>query len=40
MGKKGVRPDPEKIKAISDWSVPVDVKGLRKSLGLAAYSHK
>uniref|UniRef100_A0AAV1U8A1 Reverse transcriptase n=1 Tax=Peronospora matthiolae TaxID=2874970 RepID=A0AAV1U8A1_9STRA len=40
VGKDGVRPDPEKIKAISDWPVPVDVKGLRKFLGLAAYLHK
>ena len=40
MGKHGVRPDPEKINAITDWTVPVDAKGLRKFLGLAAYSHK
>uniref|UniRef100_A0AAV1VG00 Reverse transcriptase/retrotransposon-derived protein RNase H-like domain-containing protein n=1 Tax=Peronospora matthiolae TaxID=2874970 RepID=A0AAV1VG00_9STRA len=40
VGKNGVRPDPEKIKVISDWPVPVDVKGLRKLLGLAAYLHK
>uniref|UniRef100_A0AAV1UGD7 Reverse transcriptase n=1 Tax=Peronospora matthiolae TaxID=2874970 RepID=A0AAV1UGD7_9STRA len=40
VGKKGVRPDPEKIKAISDWPVPVDVKELRKILGLAAYLHQ
>ncbi|CAI5711096.1 unnamed protein product [Peronospora effusa] len=40
VGKNGVRPDPEKIKAITDWPVPVDVKGLRKFLGLAAYLHK
>ena len=36
----GVRPYPEKIKAITDWPVPVDIKGLRKFLGLAAYLHK
>ena len=40
VGKNGVRPDPEKIKAIKDWPVPLDVKGLRKFLGLAAYLHK
>ena len=40
MGKHGVRPDPEKIKAITNWPVPIDVKGLRKSLGQAAYLHK
>uniref|UniRef100_A0AAV1TQX9 Reverse transcriptase domain-containing protein n=1 Tax=Peronospora matthiolae TaxID=2874970 RepID=A0AAV1TQX9_9STRA len=39
-GKNGVRPDPEKIKAISDWPVRVDVKELRKFLVLAAYLHK
>uniref|UniRef100_A0AAV1UUJ5 Reverse transcriptase domain-containing protein n=1 Tax=Peronospora matthiolae TaxID=2874970 RepID=A0AAV1UUJ5_9STRA len=39
-GKNGVRPDPEKIKAISDWPVPFDGKGLQKYLGLAAYLHK
>uniref|UniRef100_A0AAV1TN04 Reverse transcriptase n=1 Tax=Peronospora matthiolae TaxID=2874970 RepID=A0AAV1TN04_9STRA len=40
VDKNGVRPDLEKIKAISDWPVPVDVKGLQKFLGLAAYLHK
>uniref|UniRef100_A0AAV1UWD1 Reverse transcriptase/retrotransposon-derived protein RNase H-like domain-containing protein n=1 Tax=Peronospora matthiolae TaxID=2874970 RepID=A0AAV1UWD1_9STRA len=37
--KNGARPDPDKIKAISDWTVPVDVKERRKLLGLAAYLH-
>ena len=36
VGNHGVRPNPEKIKAITDWPVAVDVKGLRKFLGLAA----
>ena len=40
MGKHVVRPDPEKIKAITDWPVPTDIKGLRKFLGLVAYLHK
>uniref|UniRef100_A0AAV1UDA0 Reverse transcriptase n=1 Tax=Peronospora matthiolae TaxID=2874970 RepID=A0AAV1UDA0_9STRA len=40
VGDNGVRPDLEKIKAISGWPVPVDVKGLRKFLGLAAYLHR
>ena len=40
MGKHGVRPDPKKIKAITDWPVPTDIKGLRKFLSLAAYLHK
>ena len=30
----------EKTKAITDWPVPTDIKGLRKFLGLAAYLHK
>ena len=40
VGKHGVRPDHEKIKAITDWPAPVDIKGLKKFLGLAAYLHK
>ncbi|KAF1317041.1 reverse transcriptase, partial [Globisporangium splendens] len=40
IGKNGVRPDPEKIKAISDWPVPTSQKDLRKFLGLATYLHK
>ena len=40
VGKHGVRPDPGKIEAITNWPVSVDVKGLRKFLGLVAYSHK
>ena len=40
VGEHGVLPDPKKIKEITDWPFPVDVKGLRKFLGLAAYLHK
>ena len=40
VGKHVFRPGPEKIKAITDWPVPTDVKGLRKFLGLAAYLRK
>ena len=40
VGKHDIRPDPDKIKAIIDCPVPVDVKGLRKFLGLAAFLHK
>ena len=39
VGKYGVRPDPEKIKAITEWPVSFNVKGLRKIHGLAAYLH-
>ena len=34
VGKHGVLPDPEKIKAITDWPVPVDAKEIRSSLVL------
>ncbi|CAI5726382.1 unnamed protein product [Peronospora effusa] len=40
VGKNGVRPDPEKIKAITDLPVPVDVKSLKQFFGVAAYLHK
>ena len=40
VGKIVVRPDPENITAITDYLVPVNVKGLRKFLELAAYLHK
>ena len=40
VGKNGVRPDPEKIRAISEWPTPKNVKDLRKFLGLATYLHK
>ena len=40
VGKHGVQPDPDKIKAITDWPVPTNVKGPWKFLGLAADSHK
>ncbi|KAF1333660.1 Pol protein, partial [Globisporangium splendens] len=39
VGKNGVRPDPEKIKAINDWPAPTSQKDLRKFLGLATYLH-
>ena len=35
VGKHCARPDPEKVKVITEWPVPVNVKGLRKFLGLA-----
>jgi hypothetical protein len=38
-GKDGVRADPEKIEAISQWPVPTS-RDLRKWLGLANYLHK
>jgi hypothetical protein len=40
VSKNGVRPDPEKIKAIAEWPPPANTKELRKFLGLATYLHK
>ncbi|KAF1334828.1 reverse transcriptase, partial [Globisporangium splendens] len=40
VGKSGVRPDPEKIKAIVDWPRPRNTKDLRRFPGLAAHLHK
>jgi len=40
VSKQGVRPDPEKVIAISDWPPPTCIKDLRKWLGLANYLHK
>jgi len=40
LGTDGVRADPEKIEAISQWPVPTSQRDLRKWLGLANYLHK
>ena len=40
IGKRGLRADPAKVKAIVDWPVPRSQKDLRKWLGLANYLHK
>uniref|UniRef100_H3H512 RNA-directed DNA polymerase n=1 Tax=Phytophthora ramorum TaxID=164328 RepID=H3H512_PHYRM len=40
IGKRGLRADPSKVKAIVDWPVPKNQKDLRKWLGLANYLHK
>ncbi|KAG3124536.1 hypothetical protein PI126_g23211 [Phytophthora idaei] len=37
VGKNGVRPDPEKVRVISEWSTLSNVKELRQFLGLATY---
>ncbi|KAG3202066.1 hypothetical protein PC129_g23346 [Phytophthora cactorum] len=37
VGKNGVRPDPEKVRVISEWPTLSNVKELRQFLGLAAY---
>ena len=33
-------PTQKEFKAITDWPLPTDIKGIRKFLGLAAYLHK
>ncbi|GMF24588.1 unnamed protein product [Phytophthora lilii] len=40
IGKRGLRADRAKVKAIVDWPVPLNPKDLRKWLGLANYLHK
>ncbi|KAG2965807.1 hypothetical protein PC120_g27183 [Phytophthora cactorum] len=40
IGKRGLRADPAKVKAIVEWPVPKNQKDLRKWLGLANYLHK
>jgi hypothetical protein len=37
---KGIRVDPEKIKAIQEWERPTTVKGVRSFLGFANYSRQ
>ena len=40
VGTEGVRVDPDKVKAISDWPQPKNVAELRSFLGLATYFRK
>ena len=40
IGKRGLRVDPAKVKAIVDWLIPKNQKDLRKWLDLANYLHK
>ncbi|KAG2999558.1 hypothetical protein PC121_g22841 [Phytophthora cactorum] len=40
IGKRDLRADPAKVKAIVEWPVPKNQKDLRKWLGLANYLHK
>ncbi|KAG3072889.1 hypothetical protein PI125_g22391 [Phytophthora idaei] len=37
VGKNGVRPDPEKVRVVSEWPTLSNVKELRQFLGLATY---
>lgn len=40
ISSQGVKPDPEKVKAIQKWPTPVNIKGLRGFLGLSGYYKK
>lgn len=40
VSRKGVVADPSKLQAIIDWSVPANVKVLRRFLGLTRYYMK
>ena len=40
VSDKGIHPDPDRVKAISDMKVPENVKELRSFLGLAGYYRK
>ncbi|KAG2908902.1 hypothetical protein PC118_g22402 [Phytophthora cactorum] len=40
VGKNSVRPDPEKVRVISEWPTLSNVKELRQFLGLATYLFK
>ncbi|OWY92404.1 reverse transcriptase, partial [Phytophthora megakarya] len=37
VAKNGVRPDPEKVRVINEWSTPFNVTELQQFLGLATY---
>ena len=37
---RGILTDPRKIQAVSDWSVPLNVKELRSCVGLCFYYRK
>ena len=37
VGVNGIKVDPKKVQAVSDWEVPKDVHGVRSFLGLANY---
>ena len=37
VGREGISCDPEKIRAVEEWSTPKDVKDVRSFVGLASY---
>jgi hypothetical protein len=40
VSREGVKVDPNKIKAIMEWTIMKTLKNLRRFLGLAGYYHK
>ena len=40
VSSDGIKTDPEKVKAVKTWPVPVNVKELQSFLGLAGYYRK
>jgi len=40
VGRDGVATDPEKVRAVRAWAVPVDLPELRAFLGLVGYYHQ
>jgi len=40
VGRDGVATNPEKVRAVRDWAVPVDLPELRAFLGLVGYYHQ
>jgi len=37
VGRDGVATDPEKVRAVRDWAIPVDLSELQALLGLVGY---
>ena len=40
ISKDGIAPDPEKVRAITEWPVPTDLKQVRGFVALASYYQK
>ena len=40
VGRKGIRPVPEKLQTILDWPVPTNAKHVRSFLGLCCFYHQ
>ena len=40
VSSDGIKTDPEKVKAVKTWPVPLNVKELQSFLGLASYYRK